>query len=134
MFQRRSDQRENGFACCEFLIVCPLSSARIDSVFQTHNIPLVAPLADFVVSVKDGKIASQGTLDAALNSVEALAEEVQEQAEELKDEGQAETDGADNKPSDTPVEGQLIIAEEVQVGRVGASAGVSLPFSVRSAI
>ncbi|KAL0059597.1 hypothetical protein AAF712_013648 [Marasmius tenuissimus] len=90
----------------------------------THNIPLVAPLADFVVSVKDGKITSQGTLDAALNTVESLAEEVIEQAEESKDEEQTtDTDKPDHEPPDATAEGQLIVAEEVQVGRVGASAG-----------
>ncbi|KAG7086727.1 hypothetical protein E1B28_002661 [Marasmius oreades] len=90
----------------------------------THNILLVAPLTDFAVSVKDGKITSQGALDAALNTVEALADEGQEQVGELKDgleEQVAETDGPDNKPEAT-AKGQLIVAEEVQIGRVGASA------------
>ncbi|KAK1231113.1 hypothetical protein PQX77_005775, partial [Marasmius sp. AFHP31] len=90
----------------------------------THNIPLVAPLANFVVSVKDGKITSQVTLDAALSTVESLAKEVTEQAEELEDKEQTtDSDKPDHESSDATAEGQLIVAEEVQVGRVGASAG-----------
>ncbi|KAF9257856.1 P-loop containing nucleoside triphosphate hydrolase protein [Marasmius fiardii PR-910] len=87
-----------------------------------HNIPLVAPLADFVVSVKDGKIMSQGSLDAALREVESLVEEVEEKTVELKNdeetaEGEAQSDDTAKPGSD----GKLIVAEEVQFGRVGSS-------------
>ncbi|KAL0572670.1 hypothetical protein V5O48_009294 [Marasmius crinis-equi] len=93
----------------------------------THNIPLVAPIADFVVSVKDGKIMSQGTLDVALSKDESLAAEMQEQIEDLKEDeekvGQEEPSKDPEAPAATEGQGKLIIEEEVQMGRVGSSAG-----------
>ena len=70
-----------------------------------------------------------------LNKIEVLPEEVQGQVEDLKDEEQvAETDGGTDVrlPSDATAEGKSIVAEEVQVGRVGASASLSLSFLSRS--
>ncbi|KAF9257859.1 P-loop containing nucleoside triphosphate hydrolase protein [Marasmius fiardii PR-910] len=88
----------------------------------THNIPLVAPLADFVVSVKDGKIMSQGSLDAALREVESLVKEVEEKTVELKnDKETAEEEAQSDETAKPGSDGKLIVAEEVQFGRVDSS-------------
>ena len=77
---------------------------------------------------------SQGSLDAALSKVESLAEEVQEQTEELEKGEEEEKDHQDHEAQEIPAEltaqaqaGKLIVEEEVQIGRVGASAGMFLP-------
>lgn len=83
---------------------------------------MASPIAQFVVSLKDGRIASQGDLTEALAKNKALAKEAKEDAEALKrekedvnaedeDEDEAEADG---KKSD----GKLIVEEEIQEGHL----------------
>ncbi|KAG7091560.1 hypothetical protein E1B28_010587 [Marasmius oreades] len=87
----------------------------------THNIPLTASLADFVVSVKDGRIMSQGSLDVALQNVESLVEEVERKTVELKNEEEKEEEEESSASSEDVPDGKLIVAEEVQYGQVGSS-------------
>ena len=76
-------------------------------------------LADFVVSVKDGRIMSQGSLNAALLNVGPLIEGVEEKVANLR-EGEEKEEGslplANGAKPDS--DGKLIVAEEVQFGRV----------------
>lgn len=86
---------------------------------------MTAPLADFVVSVKDGKILSRGSLDAALQKDQTLLDEAQEKtAEHQEDDKEPETTG-NHEPGDMlpSNKGKLILDEELQLGRVTSSAG-----------
>ncbi|KAJ3814087.1 hypothetical protein F5876DRAFT_86666 [Lentinula aff. lateritia] len=99
----------------------------------THNTSLTHPIAGYVVSLKDGQVAKQGTVAEVLGvsereqvdgpSVENV-ENVKtiETIEQIEDEiaGNGEGDGTKSKKS-PPVEGQgkLIVAEEIQIGNVG---------------
>ncbi|KAF9029722.1 hypothetical protein BDZ89DRAFT_1065204 [Hymenopellis radicata] len=95
-------------------------------ILVTHNITLCEPIADFVVSIKDGRIVSQGSLSEALKSDETLQEETKVEEEiiakadqEVDEDSSSPTHNEDSakKPS-----GQLIIAEEIDEGHVSWSA------------
>ncbi|KAF9030066.1 P-loop containing nucleoside triphosphate hydrolase protein [Rhodocollybia butyracea] len=83
----------------------------------THNVALAQSVAGFVVSIKDGRVVSQGTVSDALSKDSTLAHQVEidETIEEAVEE--ISPDGDKKKPSDG--EGKLIVAEEVQIGNVG---------------
>ncbi|KAJ8084403.1 hypothetical protein PM082_003172 [Marasmius tenuissimus] len=89
-------------------------------ILVTHNVALVRPIAEFVVSLKNGRVLSQGNLDDALQRNSALKAEVTrdeerlEKYEELVDE-QAPMAIGEAKPASN---GKLIVAEEIQIGRV----------------
>ncbi|KAK1236146.1 hypothetical protein PQX77_000617 [Marasmius sp. AFHP31] len=89
-------------------------------ILVTHNVALVRPIAEFVVSLKNGRVLSQGNLDDALQRNSDLKAEVTkdeerlEKYEELVDE-QAPTAVIEAKPASN---GKLIVAEEIQIGRV----------------
>jgi ABC-type glutathione transport system ATPase component len=85
--------------------------------FQTHNVALAAPIADFVVSLGlDGRIQTQGTIEDALKLNAKLleetkkAEQVEEKAKDVIDEG--------GKQDDKKTAGKLIVAEEISEGHV----------------
>ncbi|GAW02588.1 P-loop containing nucleoside triphosphate hydrolase protein [Lentinula edodes] len=107
----------------------------------THNTSLTHPIAGYVVSLKDGQVAKQGTVAEVLGVSEieqvdgSSAENVEnvetiETIEQIEDEiagnhdgsggSNGEGDGTKSKKS-PPVEGQgkLIVAEEIQIGNVG---------------
>ncbi|KAF9257847.1 multidrug resistance-associated ABC transporter [Marasmius fiardii PR-910] len=88
----------------------------------THNIPLTAPLADFVVSVRDGKIESQGSADIVLPNFESLVEEEEENSDKTENYEGREEGGAPENAVKATSNGKLIVAEEVAIGRVGLSA------------
>ncbi|GJJ15091.1 hypothetical protein Clacol_009366 [Clathrus columnatus] len=88
---------------------------------QTHNVPLVAPVADFVVSLDiNGQIASQGSLNDALSKNEGLLEEVMQEQQSIKKE--EETVDTPEAEKDTKQGGKLVLAEEVAVGHVSWAA------------
>ncbi|THV06409.1 P-loop containing nucleoside triphosphate hydrolase protein [Dendrothele bispora CBS 962.96] len=84
----------------------------------THNIVLTQPIAGFVVSLKDGKVASQGTVSDALVRNHSLAIEARQEEQELHI--AEETIDPAAPTTDAPKsDGKLILAEEVETGHVG---------------
>ncbi|KAL0577586.1 hypothetical protein V5O48_004384, partial [Marasmius crinis-equi] len=96
-------------------------------IMVTHNVALAQPIAGFVVSLKDGSISSQGSLEDALDhslalKAEALKEgECLEETEELVE--SEELPKTPLKPSDA--KGKLFVAEEIQEGHVTLAAVTS---------
>lgn len=102
--------------------------------FQTHNVAMASPIADFVVSLHDGHIVSQGTVSDALKKDEKLAEEFKhdEEAMELEENEELEA-GEHADVVATPAksgEGKLVVAEEIAVGHVSWQACKFFLFSV----
>ncbi|KAL1939038.1 hypothetical protein VTO73DRAFT_10298 [Trametes versicolor] len=92
-------------------------------VLVTHNVAMVAPIADFVVDMgADGHILSQGSLDNVLKHNSHLVKEVIEEREELE---KAKREIDVEKPEDAVAKqtvGKLVVAEEMEDGHVGWSA------------
>ncbi|KAK0238173.1 hypothetical protein EDD85DRAFT_833297 [Armillaria nabsnona] len=91
-------------------------------ILVTHNIAMAEPIAQFIVSLKEGRVASQGSLSTALSRDRALAKEAQrdEEAMHKADEEidtEEDTTGATDK--DKKSNGKLIMAEEIQEGHIG---------------
>ncbi|KAK0203772.1 hypothetical protein DFS33DRAFT_1431870 [Desarmillaria ectypa] len=91
-------------------------------ILVTHNIAMAEPIAQFVVSLKDGRIASQGSLSNALSRDRALAKEAQQDEEALhKADEEVDAENAEGTAGD-PVkdksDGKLIMAEEIQEGHI----------------
>jgi ABC-type methionine transport system ATPase subunit len=78
---------------------------------QTHNIALTAPLADYVVSIHDGRIFAEGSAKEVLKHDKTIAAE----AKEDKEVDAPPADGEAVPKSD----GKLIVAEEIAIGAVG---------------
>ncbi|KAJ6465017.1 P-loop containing nucleoside triphosphate hydrolase protein [Mycena sanguinolenta] len=98
------------------LVVCH------QKLFQTHNVALAAPIADFTISIGlNGRILSQGSVAQALQHDIRLAEEANADLQVMEQVVDAETVEV-AKPADTKSDGKLILAEEVQLGRVKWSA------------
>jgi len=92
-------------------------------ILQTHNLVLTQPIAGFVVSVKDGKVVSQGTVSDALVQNRALVAEAHQEEEELQI--AEETIDATAPTADAPKsDGKLIVAEEVEIGHIGWGASM----------
>ncbi|GJJ09002.1 hypothetical protein Clacol_003223 [Clathrus columnatus] len=90
-------------------------------ILVTHNVPLVAPIADFVVSLDiNGQIASQGSLNDALSRNERLLEEVMQEQQAIKEE--QEIIDAPDTENDNRQGGKLVLPEEVAVGHVSWAA------------
>lgn len=88
---------------------------------QTHNVALTSPIADFVVSIGlDGRVLSQGSVSDALKKDRVLAKEVYEDKEALKQHIDEVPKLDSNEPKS---DGKLILAEEIQIGKVKWSAG-----------
>ncbi|KAK0192591.1 hypothetical protein F5146DRAFT_1102469 [Armillaria mellea] len=88
-------------------------------ILVTHNIAMAEPIAQFVVSLKDGRIASQGSLSSVLSQDLTLAEEARRDAKALH-KADEEVD-VDDEFIEQPVktsDGALIMAEEIQEGHV----------------
>lgn len=87
---------------------------------------MASPIADFVVSLSDGRIVSQGSVSDALRKDARLVEEVkhEEEAIELEEDVEsAEAADAEAKPKD----GKLTVAEEIAVGHVSWPARTFTP-------
>ncbi|KAF5368905.1 hypothetical protein D9758_002958 [Tetrapyrgos nigripes] len=86
-------------------------------ILVSHNIVLTQPIASFVVSMKSGRVTSQGSVADALSHNKALAAEVmrEEQLMEVAEE-QIDLEEPTVKKSH---DGKLIVAEEVELGHLG---------------
>ena len=87
---------------------------------KTHNVALTAPLADFMVSLRDGQVLQQGTVKEVLKHDPVVSAELREEKEVLKkvDEEVDLPPGA-MPPTAAQSDGKLIVAEEVALGHVG---------------
>ncbi|OJT09188.1 ATP-binding cassette transporter abc4, partial [Trametes pubescens] len=92
-------------------------------VLVTHNVAMVAPIADFVVDMSaDGRILSQGSLDNVFKHDSHLVKEVTEERRVLE---KAEHENGVEKLEDAVAKqtaGKLVVAEEMEDGHVGWSA------------
>ncbi|GJE86639.1 multidrug resistance-associated ABC transporter [Phanerochaete sordida] len=93
----------------------------------THNIALASPLAEFVVSLQDGNIASQGSASEVLDMIPELQEEMKHEQEAIQlDEAEdaVVTDTSRLDVSSTPdtKTGKLVVAEEIALGRISWAA------------
>ncbi|KAG8995370.1 hypothetical protein FRB90_000200, partial [Tulasnella sp. 427] len=92
-------------------------------ILVTHHVAMLAPIADFVVSIgSDGRIVSQGEASDALKKNATLATEVEEDKEIVEKKEEVANLEGDAKPKDAKPSGQLIAAEEIVEGRIGFSA------------
>ncbi|KAH8986103.1 hypothetical protein EDB92DRAFT_1949382 [Lactarius akahatsu] len=89
----------------------------------THNVTMVTPLADYVVSLgKDGLIAGHGSISDALKKDKTLAKELAEGTRAIKDE-EKKIDSEEPDETARPADGKLILAEEISEGNVSWDAG-----------
>ncbi|KAI0791665.1 P-loop containing nucleoside triphosphate hydrolase protein [Abortiporus biennis] len=93
-------------------------------ILVTHNISLATPIASFVVSLKGGRIASQGSLENVLAQDGKLLEADLIQEKEELDSAQLKT--TTNYSAKEPIKvpgtagkGKLVVEEEVAVGHLG---------------
>ncbi|KAG8972657.1 hypothetical protein FRC05_009668 [Tulasnella sp. 425] len=92
-------------------------------ILVTHHVAMLAPIADFVVSISsDGRILSQGEASDALKKDATLAAEIEEDQEIVEKKEKVENLENTDKPKDTKPSGQLIAAEEIVEGRIGLPA------------
>ncbi|KAK0192579.1 hypothetical protein F5146DRAFT_1040547 [Armillaria mellea] len=90
-------------------------------ILVTHNIAMAEPIAHYIVSLKEGRIASQGSLSTALSRDRALAKEVQRDEEAMHkadEEIDADEDTTGGTDEDKKSNGKLIMAEEIQEGHI----------------
>ncbi|KAJ7741259.1 P-loop containing nucleoside triphosphate hydrolase protein [Mycena metata] len=94
-------------------------------ILVTHNIALTRSIADFVVTFgSDGRVRSQGSV-SELTKRGLLAAEIREDQQVLdKTDQEVDTEDPVASVADTskPADGKLIVAEEIQLGHVSASA------------
>ncbi|PBK67602.1 P-loop containing nucleoside triphosphate hydrolase protein [Armillaria solidipes] len=91
-------------------------------ILATHNIALVEPIAEFAVSLKNGRVVSQGTLKTLLSKDRTLAEEARQEKEALHraDEEVVEELDAGREKQKKP-DGKLILSEEIRQGHISWS-------------
>lgn len=82
---------------------------------------MASPLANFVISLHDGHVVSQGSIKDALSRDKALAEEFEQDKEAIKMDENEEVEAAEPAELDTPAktgDGKLVVAEEIAEGHV----------------
>ncbi|KAF7964551.1 hypothetical protein HWV62_5794, partial [Athelia sp. TMB] len=85
---------------------------------QTHNIAMVSPIADFVVSLgTDGRVLSQGSVSEALAKDQTLVKEVEKDQEAL-----AKADTEIDSRVEIKSDGKLIVDEDIAIGHVSWAA------------
>ncbi|KAJ8082215.1 hypothetical protein PM082_008062 [Marasmius tenuissimus] len=84
-------------------------------IIVTHNVAMVRPLADYVISLHDGRVSSQGSVTDALAKDKELAAEVRAEEEIERKADEVIDPATDALKSD----GKLILAEEVELGHLG---------------
>ena len=98
-------------------------SASNGSHMQTHNIPLVLPISQFVVSVHDGKITSQGSIDDALRVDASILNAPTDPKPQKTEEPKESTSTQADVKLEMDESGRLVAVEEVAEGWVGMAAG-----------
>lgn len=93
-----------------------------NAISQTHNIPIVADIAAFVVSLSiDGRVLACGAVADVLSHADS---KLVAQVEQAKEEDEKEDAVIDAPRPDKPVDvkpkanGKLIVAEEIATGHV----------------
>ncbi|KAI0260098.1 P-loop containing nucleoside triphosphate hydrolase protein [Gloeopeniophorella convolvens] len=87
----------------------------------THNVAMVTPIAENVVSFgPDGSITGHGSVSDALAKDESLAAEFEEEMQAIVND--EEVDSEEPGVPETQTDGKLILAEEIQLGRVSRDA------------
>ncbi|KAK0465231.1 uncharacterized protein EV420DRAFT_1637381 [Desarmillaria tabescens] len=89
-------------------------------ILVTHNVAMARPIANFVVSIKNGRIASQGSISDALVHDALLVDET-DQAQKAMDKVEEEID-SQLPPEEKKSDGKLIVAEEIEEGHIGLPA------------
>ena len=84
---------------------------------QTHNVAMVQPIADFVVSIKNGRVFSEGSISQVTAKDPLLAVEFKEEEQALA-KAEEEIDSPQPTPDKAKSVGKLIVAEEIEQGRV----------------
>jgi hypothetical protein len=116
---RRDNQRKNGCDGGMFLGLHLMPVYFTQLSLQTHNVALMGPLSDFVVSMHDGKVLKQGSLKDVLKEDIVLVQQLKHDEDELQKEQEAELEELTEL---TTVEkksaGKLIVAEEIPLGHV----------------
>ena len=83
---------------------------------------MTRPIADFVIALgNDGRVVSQGSLEKALKEDSALYEELRIEVDELAKADQVLDDQNPDEPK-RDSDGKLVVAEEIEEGRVGWNA------------
>ncbi|KIP05211.1 hypothetical protein PHLGIDRAFT_534835 [Phlebiopsis gigantea 11061_1 CR5-6] len=100
-------------------------------ILVTHNVAMASPIADFFISLHDGRVTGQGSVSDVLTTDRELAAEFAHDREALElDENEEHATGARDEPSAAPGEGRLVVAEEVAVGHVSWKAYMLLVTSL----
>lgn len=81
---------------------------------------LASPIADFIVSLRDGKVFSQGSLASTLGKDTKLATDTQQEITRILE--AEELDGVPLEDKARASKGKLILDEEISEGHVGWSA------------
>ena len=84
---------------------------------------MASPIAEFVVSLSDGHVVSQGSIVDALREDNDLVEEYKHDREAMQlDEAEEVIDSFDSvgsaKPAVAPKDGKIVVAEEIAFGHV----------------
>ncbi|KAJ7837802.1 hypothetical protein B0H14DRAFT_2449202 [Mycena olivaceomarginata] len=99
-------------------------------ILVTHNVALTGKMADFVVSVGlDGRVHSRSSISEALAEDDVLTQELNKNQEILATATQETASSADEPPKS---DGKLVVAEEIEIGRVSWDA-LNMFFSAHSA-
>lgn len=84
---------------------------------------MASPLADLVISMRDGHVVSQGSVNDALKENKNLAEDFKHESAAIELEANEDTavDETAEVPqtADKPSGSKLVVAEEIAIGRVG---------------
>ncbi|EKM56938.1 uncharacterized protein PHACADRAFT_208107 [Phanerochaete carnosa HHB-10118-sp] len=93
----------------------------------THNVAMASPLAEFVVSLRDGHIVGQGSVSDALMNDAQLEEEFKHEEEVIELDEAEDVTAVISGPADPGApgkkkEGKLVVAEEIEVGHVSWAA------------
>lgn len=104
------------------VVGCVIISRAIipDHHYQTHNLTLAGPIADFVIALENGNISSQGSMKNALDNSTSL----RETGEKDDSTDRSNSDPSDDKQQDKS--GQLTSEEETSEGHVGWAASEHL--------
>ncbi|CAE6473454.1 unnamed protein product [Rhizoctonia solani] len=87
----------------------------------THNVAMVSEVADFVVSLANGRVVSQGYISEMLRTNARFRAEVEKEKQIEEKAEQNTLDNQEAKPEDITKkgDGKLVVEEEVAIGHVG---------------